>query len=456
MNLYEKQAELRKAFDSAKSFADVDAIKKQLDEVTKQIKDAEAADAALKAAGGHGVAGGMTLGQYAAKNLDFSKLKGARGTVGTEYGYKANTDIITGSQIVQTSTNVVDVIPRPLMVRDLFGAETVSGNALQYYVLSATEGAPAVTAEGAAKPQISVPHTSVTVALDKVACFFKESDEITEDAAFLVSAIDNRGTYEHDSVWGVLPRLQTARNLWHPGDPFATSAQDSIFAGMTVQLATGYTADAIVINPADYQTCASPRTVMASIFRRWLATGPTLALAQSSTSLASGVRPPWSPNVARGHDHRRQLQGCGLRRDQGGLWAPRRDDQCSGFRLHPQPRDRPHRGAPCARGARPRCLHQGRAGIRVITLSSDDGRLAQSRAPISFRRCPEDDLMLLRLQGRRVPMARWRAAQGRDHQGAQPRLRSGVRPPPSSAPRATRGRLRWTLTRLGRPGATVS
>lgn len=255
MNLYEKRDQLRKAFDSAQSFADVDAIKKQLDEVDKQIKSAEDADAALKAAGGHGVAGGMTLGQYASKNLDFSKLKGARGTVGTDYGYKANTDVITGSQVIQTSTSVVDVIPRPLMVRDLFGAETVSGNALQYYVLSATEGAPAVTAEGAEKPQISVPHTSVTVALDKVACFFKESDEITEDAAFLVSAIDNRGTYEHDLA---VESYLVSKLLGTSGiqvTAFATSAQDSIFAGMTaVQLATGYTADAVIINPADYQT----------------------------------------------------------------------------------------------------------------------------------------------------------------------------------------------------------
>lgn len=254
MNLYEKKQKLMAAFDDAKSFADVNAIKDQLDEVVKQISDAEAADATLKAAGGHGVAGGMSLGQYAAKNLDYSKLKGSRGTVSTGYGFKANTDAITGSQIVQTSTNVVDVIPRPLMVRDLFGVETISGNALQYYVLGATEGKPAVTAEGAAKPQISVSHAPVTVPLDKVACFFKESDEILEDAAFLVSAIDNRGTYEHNLAVEsyLVSKLLATSGI--QSTAFATSAQDSIFAGMTsVQLATGYTADAIVINPVDYQ-----------------------------------------------------------------------------------------------------------------------------------------------------------------------------------------------------------
>lgn len=255
MNLKEKKAELEKAFDAATTIEDARNIKGELAEVNQLIAEAESADSDLKAAGGRGVAGEKTLGQYAAKHMDVAQLKGARGTVGTPYGFKANTSTIMGSQIVQTSTNVVDIIPRPLMVRDLFGSETVSGNALQYYVLGATEGAPNVTAEGAAKPQISVAHSATTVALDKVACFFKESDEITEDAAFLVSAIDNRGTYEHNLAVESYLVTKLLATSGIQSTAFATSAQDSIFAGMTaVQTATGYTADAIVINPADYQT----------------------------------------------------------------------------------------------------------------------------------------------------------------------------------------------------------
>ena len=196
-----------------------------------------------------------TLGEFAVKNLKLDGFKGGRNTASTDFGFKANSDTNTTIPVTESSTTVVDVVPRPLSVRALFGSENISGNALQYYVLSATEGAPAVTAEGAAKPQIHVPHSPVTVALDKVAAFFKESDELTEDAPFLESAINNRGMYEHNLAVEnyLVTKLAAASGI--QSTAYATSMQDTLFTAMTsIQTATGYTADAIVINPADYQT----------------------------------------------------------------------------------------------------------------------------------------------------------------------------------------------------------
>lgn len=50
--------------------------------------------------------------------------------------------------------NVVTGARTPLVIRDLFGAEQISGSTLVYLVEGALQGAPAVTAEGNEKPQI--------------------------------------------------------------------------------------------------------------------------------------------------------------------------------------------------------------------------------------------------------------------------------------------------------------
>ena len=50
--------------------------------------------------------------------------------------------------------NVVTGARTPLVIRDLFAAETISGSTLVYLVEGAIEGAPAATNEGAKKPQV--------------------------------------------------------------------------------------------------------------------------------------------------------------------------------------------------------------------------------------------------------------------------------------------------------------
>lgn len=259
MTFDEQMADAKARIESAKTIEAVKAAKSDYDKA-KAAKAAQAEKESImgQLAPNHekaATAEPNTLGAFAVKNLNLAGLKGGRATVSTDFGFKANTDTNTTLPVTETSMQVVDVIQRPLSVRDLFGTEAISGNALQYYVLSATEGAPAKTAEGAAKPQIHVPHDAVTVSLDKVACFFKESDELTEDAPFLESAINNRGIYEHNLAVEnyLITKLAAVSGIQSVA--YATSMQDTIFTAMTdIQTATGYTADAIIINPADYQT----------------------------------------------------------------------------------------------------------------------------------------------------------------------------------------------------------
>ena len=157
--------------------------------------------------------------------------------------------------------NVVTAPRTPLVIRDLFGAETISGSTLQYLVEGAMQGAPAVTAEGAEKPQIHFADpTPKTVSLAKIACHIKESDEYIDDYPFLASAINGRLLYE----LGLVEQNKLVTDLLgtsgiqtgsYAANATAADIADAILqAAMDVQNGSGFDADAIVINPADWYT----------------------------------------------------------------------------------------------------------------------------------------------------------------------------------------------------------
>jgi HK97 family phage major capsid protein len=155
--------------------------------------------------------------------------------------------------------NVVTGARTPLVIRDLFGAEQISGSTLVYLVEGALQGAPAVTAEGAEKPQIHFADpTPKTVSLAKVACHIKESDEYINDFPFLASAINGRLLYELGLVeQGKLVTDLLGTSGIQTGTYAATGtatdiAEAILQAAMDVQAQTGFAADAVVINPADW------------------------------------------------------------------------------------------------------------------------------------------------------------------------------------------------------------
>lgn len=182
--------------------------------------------------------------------LDLMSLKANRGSVAT---FIKAAGTVTGTTIGEYDRSVVAPVPA-LNVRDLFGSESISGNALTYFVMGATEGAPAATNEGTAKPQIQPTYSPVTKALAKIASYIKETDEILSDAPFLESAIRNRGMYEHRlAVEGyLLTQLQAVSGI---GAVTGGISFDNILkAKLNIMTATGFEADAVILNPADMLT----------------------------------------------------------------------------------------------------------------------------------------------------------------------------------------------------------
>lgn len=207
------------------------------------------------------------LGENFIESLKNTENIGKRFTVSAP-AFKAATDIMTSpAAAVDYATtfdrNVVTAPRTPLVIRDLFGAETISGSTLVYLVEGAIEGAPALTAEGAKKPQVHFADpTPKTVSLDKIACHIKESDEYISDYPFLASAINGRLLYElglveqNKLVTDLLATsgIQTDSSTW-TGSSTATDIADLILqAASDVQDQSGFAADAIVMNPATWYT----------------------------------------------------------------------------------------------------------------------------------------------------------------------------------------------------------
>jgi HK97 family phage major capsid protein len=251
------------ALNVATASGDADAIKsanEKLAAAKAALDAAKEGEALIKSLGTNSgkkadeVKAARTLGEYAAKNLDLTAIRlGAAKSAGTGFGFKAATDPHVSVATEVIDQRVVD-IPRDLVLRSLFGSESISGTSLKYFVMGATEGTPAVTAENAQKPQFHIPYTAATANLSKIAGWYYETDELIEDNAFLRSSIDNRGLYALDKA---IESFLSTTLLGTTG--LGTIAQaptaDNIFAGiMQVKSATGFDADAIVINPADYQT----------------------------------------------------------------------------------------------------------------------------------------------------------------------------------------------------------
>lgn len=177
---------------------------------------------------------------------------------------KAATDTQTSPagavDFATTFDRTVVTAPRTaLVIRDLFGSETISGSTLVYLVEGAIQGAPAVTAEGAEKPQIHFADpTAKTVSLAKIACHIKESDEYIDDYPFLASAINGRLLYElglveqNKLVTDLLGTSGIQTGSITAAATYLDVAEEILKAAMDVQDGSGFAADAIALNPADW------------------------------------------------------------------------------------------------------------------------------------------------------------------------------------------------------------
>lgn len=267
---------------TADEIADIEAKTAEIRELDVKIADAAKAADLIAALGAlpddedeTPISGGKSaksLGDHFVKAMADSgrSLRDAGTFRAAEFKAATDTQVVGantgafGPLITDVDRSFVLPYRRRLVVADLLGEGTVSGTAITYPVFGALEGESAFIAEGSQKPQIHVADpTWVTDALGEVAGWFKLTDNMLEDLPYVVSEINSTLLYDlmlkeemallsgngtAPNLRGILNRsgIQTLPKA-------ADSDPDRIFQAISdVQEVTGFSADGIVINPADY------------------------------------------------------------------------------------------------------------------------------------------------------------------------------------------------------------
>lgn len=280
MNLKEKLKEaivtltnVKKAVEKGeKSAADLQEAIDKVQELQEKLKAAADAEKILNTIGTPGEKDPEKPMQAKSLGEHFANVVRQKGRIATREGFniiapdfvKAATDVQTSpAAAVDFATtfdrNVVTAARTPLVIRDLFGAETITGSTLVYLVEGAMEGEPAVTAEGEQKAQVHFADpTPVTVSLDKITEFIRESEEYINDYAFLASAVNGRLLYalglkeQNYLVTKLLGTSGIGTGSITAAATYLDVCDEILKAAMDAQIASGYPADAIALNPADW------------------------------------------------------------------------------------------------------------------------------------------------------------------------------------------------------------
>lgn len=257
--------------------AEVTSLDERIAEAVKQsavIDSIAALDAAPEVRheekGDQGVRA-KSLGDHFVKHLGDRSLKMPGTIAAPEFKAATDTQAVgrNGGAFGPLVTDIDSTFVLPkrerLVIADLLGSGTVSGNAITYPVFGALEGGTAFIGEGGQKPQMHVADpTWVTDALGEVAGWFKLTDDMAEDIPYVVSEINSTALYDlamkeeaallngngtSPNLRGILNRTGVQTHAQG-----ADSVADAIFKALgKVPTATGFEADAIVINPQDYE-----------------------------------------------------------------------------------------------------------------------------------------------------------------------------------------------------------
>ena len=271
----ENMASVKSAVEAGEKTADdLNKAIKSVEDLQAKIKAAEDAENLIKSLGTKKVDDenkddeepmAKSLGENFIKHLKGKKIDKQFNVAAPEFS-KAATDTQVSPEGAEGFATTFDktVVEAPrtaLVIRDLFGSETISGSALTYLIEGAMEGAPDVVAEGAAKPQVHFADpTPKTVSLKKIAAFIKESDEYINDYPFLASAINGRLVYQlglveqNELVADLLGTsgIQSDDTTWTVSSTATDLADLILQAAMDVQDGSGFAADGIVMNPATW------------------------------------------------------------------------------------------------------------------------------------------------------------------------------------------------------------
>ena len=261
--LLELEPELKSETVSDETLEKGEVLVKEIADLEVQIEKAEKASAVLNTIGNAEEKNNDITEEKKMSQMDEFTKKCAEMTdkkAGTRMHFeKAYNTVVTVPQIADVDRSIAPVGTR-VSASSLFQETQISGNAITYFLEGAfeTNGGISPTSQNGKKPQASTSFTGTTLALSKIACYVKETDEILMDAPFLATECQN--TLMHQ-----LGKVEDAYVVNAIGSTVGIGAEtydgttvtfaDGILASiMKVKSDSAYDASVVILNPADIVT----------------------------------------------------------------------------------------------------------------------------------------------------------------------------------------------------------
>lgn len=189
-----------------------------------------------------------------------------------------------GALIVpQYLPGIVQPLPTPVLVSELFAQGTTSSNAVNYMRELLWTNAAATVAEGAEKPESTLTFEAVSDAVRKIAHWLPVSEEMLEDEPAIRSYIDARlrigvimeeqdqlinGDGTAPNISGILDRagLTTAYGRDASGTDEQTNADALLAQTMAIYAASYLMPDGYVLNPTNWASTLAMKTTTGEYF----------------------------------------------------------------------------------------------------------------------------------------------------------------------------------------------
>ena len=273
-----------------------------------QIKKAEEKTALLE-----------TIGKSEAKNNDITEVKTMSQIdefiksvgemtdrkTGASMHFKTYTDVVTAPQIAEVDRSIAPQ-GRRNAVADNFLVSTIQGNAITYFLQGdfETNSGIGTTAQNGKKPQASTSFTGTTLALSKIACVVKETDEILYDEAFLATEVQNSlvyhvGVIEDATVVSAIGGTVGIGAETYDGTN-VTFADGVLASILKVKSDSAYDASVVIVNPADLFTLLTAKDQNGQYYGGGYFTGAYGTGSQGVPSSIWGVSVIANSNVPQG------------------------------------------------------------------------------------------------------------------------------------------------------------
>lgn len=192
--------------------------------------------------------------------------------IATPYDMRAAGDPTTTSGVVATQYDkeVVRKPETPLAVLDLFPRKSISEPVYTWTVYKQKTGAAGKTAEGATKNKITYEYEQKSATLQKITGLIKMTEELFEDAPYLVDAIngdlvdDLNAARQTTAVADLLATsgIATASVTTTAGKEAINILDGIIDAAADIEDATGIAPTAVIVTPAIWKTIRKAKNTL--------------------------------------------------------------------------------------------------------------------------------------------------------------------------------------------------